>query len=96
MCIRDSNSLNSAQNWEYFRNNLNGNSVQYDGLTSGFLGTSKTLTASIPVEPCNNYKLKFAIADRGDPNFDSGVFIGELRGGVPTYLLAPPLELIFW
>jgi len=78
------NTVNPELNWEFFRNNINGASVQYDGLTSGFLGTEKTLTASIPVEPCNNYKLKFAIADRGDGAFDSGVFIGELRGGVPS------------
>lgn len=78
------NSLNAEQNWEYFRNNDNGNSVQYDGLTSDFQGVKKSLTASIPVIPCNNYKLKFAIADRGDDRLDSGVFIGELRGGVPN------------
>ncbi len=78
------NSLNAEQNWEYFRNNLNGTSVQYDGLTSDFLGVKKSLTASIPVVPCNNYKLKFAIADRGDDDLDSGVFIGELQGGVPN------------
>ena len=78
------NSLNSEQNWEYFRNNENGTSIEYDGLTSDFLGVNKALTASIPVVPCNNYKLKFAIADRGDDNLDSGVFIGELQGGVPS------------
>ena len=78
------NSVNSAQNWEYFRNNENGTSVQYDGLTSDFRGIKKSLTASIPVIPCNNYKLKFAIADRFDDRLDSGVFIGELRGGVPS------------
>ncbi len=78
------NSVNPNQNWEYFRNNLNGTSVQYDGLTSDFQGVKKSLTASVPVVPCNNYKLKFAIADRGDDNYDSGVFIGELRGGVPN------------
>ena len=78
------NSVNSVQNWEYYRNNQNGTSVQYDGLTSDFRGVKKSLTASIPVIPCNNYKLKFAIADRGDDDYDSGVFVGELRGGVPN------------
>jgi len=78
------NRVNSVENWEYFRNNENGTSVQYDGLTSDFRGIKKSLTASVPVVPCNNYKLKFAIADRQDDRFDSGVFIGELRGGVPS------------
>ncbi len=80
------NNVNGEQNWEYFRDNQNGTSIQYDGLTSDFQGVKKSLTASIPVIPCNNYKLKFAIADRGeqDFSFDSGVFIGELRGGVPN------------
>ena len=81
------NTINPAINWEFYRDNADGNSVGYDGLTSDFLGVKKSITASIPVIPCNNYKLKFAIADRGlfdDDAFDSGVFIGELRGGVPN------------
>jgi len=89
------NSVNTAQNWEYFRNNENGNSIQYDGLTSDFQGVKKSLTASIPVVPCNNYKLKFAIADRGDANYDSGVFIGELRGGVPNLAFGSAFDIDF-
>lgn len=77
------NSVNDSQNWEYYRDNTDGQTIGYDGLTSGFLGSQKSLTASIPVTPCNTYHLKFAIADRGDGQYDSGVFIGELRGGVP-------------
>ena len=78
------NSVNNIQNWEYYRNNENGQSVQYDGLTSDFLGVKKSLTASIPVIPCTTYHLKFAVADRGDTALDSGVFIAELKGGVPN------------
>ncbi len=80
------NTVNPTLNWEFYRDNENGNSVSYDGLTSDFLGVKKSITASIPVIPCNSYKLKFAIADRGENDFafDSGVFIGELRGGVPS------------
>jgi len=84
-------NVNSGSNWEYYRDNqintatgVTETSVQYDGLTSDFLGVKKSLTASIPVIPCNDYKLKLAIADRGDAQFDSGVFVGELRGGVPN------------
>ncbi len=77
------NSVNNLQNWEYYRDNNNGVSVEYDGLTSGFLGDKKSLTASAVVMPCSTYHLKFAIADRGDGSFDSGVFISEIRSGTP-------------
>ena len=77
------NSVNNIDNWEYYRNNEYGQSLEYDGLTSDFLGIKKSLTASIPVIPCTTYHLKFAVADRGDTALDSGVFIAELKGGVP-------------
>ena len=78
------NSVNQQVNWEFFRNNVGGQSVNYDGLTSDFLGTKKSLTARYTVEPCQTYKLKLAIADRGDGVYDSGVFISEIKGGTPT------------
>ncbi|HMQ45922.1 MAG TPA: choice-of-anchor L domain-containing protein [Saprospiraceae bacterium] len=77
------NSVNNLINWEYYRNNENGISLQYDGLTSDYLGVKKSLTARSAVTPCNTYHLKLAIADRGDGIFDSGVFIAELEGGTP-------------
>lgn len=77
------NSVNNDENWEYYRDNNNGLSLEYDGLTSGFLGNKKSLTASATVMPCSTYHLKFAVADRGDSSFDSGVFISEIRSGVP-------------
>lgn len=78
------NSVNDGSNWEYYRNNLDGPSVSYDGLTSDSLGIKKSLTARIPTIPCNNYHLKFAVADRGDSSFDSGVFISDIKGGSPN------------
>ena len=78
------NSVNNITNWEYYRNNENGLSIQYDGLTSDYLGIKKSLTARSQVTPCNTYHLKFAIADRGDAIYDSGVFISELKGGAPN------------
>lgn len=78
------NSVNNINNWEYYRNNEDGMSLQYDGLTSDFLGVKKSLTARRAVEPCNTYRLKLAIADRGDWVFDSGVFISEIEGGSPN------------
>jgi gliding motility-associated-like protein len=78
------NSVNSTSNWQYYRNNENGMSVVYDGLTSDSLGVKKSLTAKIATIPCNTYKLKLAIADRGDSSYDSGVFISEIKGGSPN------------
>lgn len=77
------NSVNNQQNWEFYRNNAQGTSVVYDGLTSDFLGTKASLTARETVIPCNTYHLKFAIADRGDFSYDSGVFIADIKGGKP-------------
>jgi gliding motility-associated-like protein len=81
------NSVNTSLNWEYYRNNQDGLSLQYDGLTSDYLGVKKSLTARATVEPCNTYHLKLAIGDRGDNLFDSGVFVSELSGGTPELLV---------
>jgi len=81
------NSVNHLTNWEHYRNNAFGQSIEYDGMTSGFEGTKKSLTASTEVIPCNTYRLKLAIADRGDFAFDSGVFIAEISSGVPSIVL---------
>lgn len=78
------NSVNSDINWQYYRNNENGFSVAYDGLTSDYLGVKKSLTARIDVKPCNTYHLKIAVGDRTDQVFDSGVFLSEIKGGTPT------------
>ena len=77
------NSVNNQINWEYYRNNAEGQQLVYDGLTSDYLGIKKTLTARTSVTPCNTYHLKLAIADRGDNAFDSGVFVSEIKGGTP-------------
>ncbi len=77
------NSVNDGINWEYYRDNSLSQSVAYDGLTSDSMGIKKSLTARVSTIPCNTYKLKFAIADRGDSSFDSGVFISEIKGGSP-------------
>lgn len=81
------NDVNFGMNWEYYRNNENGQSIVYDGLTSDYLAIKKSLTATVDVIPCNTYHLKLAIADRQDAAFDSGVFIAEIRGGAPSISL---------
>ncbi|RMG85103.1 MAG: hypothetical protein D6714_06605 [Bacteroidetes bacterium] len=79
------NNVNSVQNWEYYRNNEDGPSVAYDGLTSDYLGAKKSLTARTAVEPCNTYHLKIAVADRSDFIYDSGVFLSEIKSGTPQF-----------
>ncbi len=78
------NSVNYEQNWPYYRDYSLGQELTYDGLTSDSLGVKKSLTARTKVTPCNTYHLKFAIADRTDTNYDSGVFISKIQGGGPT------------
>ena len=78
------NFVNDALNYEYYRNNSLSPSIAFDGLTTDFQGSKKSLTANLEVVPCNTYRLKFLISDRSDAIVDSGVFISEIRGGSPT------------
>ncbi|PHN06040.1 choice-of-anchor L domain-containing protein [Flavilitoribacter nigricans] len=82
------NSVSHLENWQYFRNNELGRSLEYDGMIADFFGVKKSLTARAQVEPCQTYHLKLAIADRRDFAYDSGVFISELRGGAPSFRVA--------
>ncbi|MEI6410402.1 MAG: choice-of-anchor L domain-containing protein [Bacteroidota bacterium] len=81
-------SVNNLLNWEYYRSNELGTTLQYDGLTSDKYGIKKSLTAKTAVIPCNTYHLKLAVADRADLIFDSGVFISEIKGGTPDIKVA--------
>jgi gliding motility-associated-like protein len=74
------NNVNSTSNSVYYIDNGDGwwgsgTLVQYDGYTV-------KLKAVASVTPCATYHLKLAIADVGDHNYDSGVFIesGSLSG----------------
>jgi len=78
------NSVNFEQNWQYYRDYSQGQELVYDGLTSDSVGIKKSLTARSKVTPCNTYHLKFAVADRGDNNYDSAVFISKIQGGGPS------------
>lgn len=64
-CSAPFGSLNFSQ---YFIDNVNGSFVQFDGMTVA-------LEAVIPVRPCETYHIKLAVADVGDAQFDSGVFL---------------------
>ncbi len=77
------NSVNPSKNWKYYHSNYLGKEIQYDGLIYDAFGTNHYLLAKQSVTPCDTYHLKFAIADRYDSIYDSGVFIGELTDGRP-------------
>jgi hypothetical protein len=62
------NSINPTSNAAFFINNANGITIKYDGFTV-------VMTAQVAVVPGQTYHFKFAIADRADYLFDSGVFI---------------------
>lgn len=74
-------SVNGTFNSAFFRDNTNGQSLEYDGLTTA--GGGVALQASAAVQACATYHLKLAIADRGDELFDSGVFVSAVCGGFP-------------
>ncbi len=86
-------SVNNIKNWQYYRNNNLGQTVGLDGLTADSLGKKKTLTASSKVTPCKTYRLKLAVADRGDGAFDSAVFLSEIKGAAPEVSLSSLTKL---
>lgn len=65
------NNVNQNLNTQYYQNNNNGTSVQYDGFTKGLKAISK-------VTPCAMYHLKLVVADVSDKLWDSGVFIEKI------------------
>ncbi|MDQ3109322.1 MAG: choice-of-anchor L domain-containing protein [Bacteroidota bacterium] len=65
------NSVNQNLNTQYYQNNNNGSSVQYDGFTTGLIAVSAVM-------PCQVYHLKLIVADASDKLWDSGVFIEKI------------------
>lgn len=73
------NNVNAVSNASYFINNENVaspffNTITMDGLTKGLVAKAK-------VTPCKTYHLRLSIADVGDQQYDSYVFIGGLELG---------------
>jgi hypothetical protein len=70
------NSINSTINSNLYIDNTNGTTVQYDGFT-------KPILIKAQVVPCQIYHVKIAIADAGDQDGDSGLFLdaGSLQSG---------------
>jgi hypothetical protein len=65
VCI---NNINSNSNSQFYVDNTNGTTIQYDGFTT-------VLPATVIVVPYQTYHLKIAIGDCGDHANDSGVFL---------------------
>ena len=66
------NNVNATTNQAYFQANYTNpnNDVAYDGYTI-------PITSITPVAPCSTYHMKIAIADAGNAEYDSGVFISN-------------------
>lgn len=84
--------VNHSSNFDYYFNNYDGKKIAYNGLIKG-KGGKTPMIARTTVIPCQTYKLKMAIADRGDDYFDSGVFIGNIRSSAPEIILTSALNL---
>lgn len=63
-------TINSNTNSNYYVANNGGASIQYDGFTT-------VLTASVDIQPCQQYRIKIGVADAADCIFDGGLFIQE-------------------
>ncbi len=63
-------NVNNISNSQYYIENETppGQTIQYDGFT-------KPINITLNVMPCATYRFKIAIADAGDGDFDSGVFL---------------------
>lgn len=62
------NNVNGNSYSQYYVDNTNGLTIQYDGFTT-------VLTATVVLVPYNSYHMKLAIADAGDSSYDSAVFL---------------------
>jgi subtilisin-like proprotein convertase family protein len=70
-------NINDGSYWQYYVNNENGTTIEYDGFTRSLVAKKTGLI------PCQTYTLRLAIADAGDDFIDSGVFLeeGSLKQG---------------
>ncbi len=66
----NNSNCTSLANSAYFVDNKNGNTIEYDGFTIPMIAKS-------PVQSCQTYHMKIAIADGGDGVYDSGVFLDK-------------------
>ncbi|OFX75831.1 MAG: hypothetical protein A2X12_04960 [Bacteroidetes bacterium GWE2_29_8] len=70
------NNVNNYSYSQYYVDNTNGATIQFDGFT-------KLFTASANVIKGSTYHVKIAIADVGDGSYDSGIFIEANSFNIP-------------
>ena len=75
-----------CENCQYYVNNEGGTSIQYDGFTT-------VLAANSDVICGQTYHIKLAIANVGDNNYDSAVFIEGASFSSPAINLGPDLQI---
>lgn len=76
-----SSQCTSLAHSNYYVDNTNGSTIQYDGFT-------KVFEAVAQVVPCQTYHIKIAIADAGDGIYDSGVFLEAKSFSSPTITIS--------
>ena len=65
------NNINAVTNNQYYIDNNGGTTVQYDAWTTILTAERQNLV------PCQEYTMKLVIADAGDPDWSSAVFLLE-------------------
>ncbi len=65
------NNINTTSYWQYYVDNPNGTTLEYDGITVVLTAKKSGLI------PCETYHLKLAVADALDDALDTGVFLEE-------------------
>jgi PKD repeat protein len=82
------NTLNQFANTQYFVDNANDGTVQYDAFTT-------PLWAELAVQAGQTYHIRIAIADAGDGIYDSGVFMSiESLGGDSLLPVIPEFSFV--
>lgn len=87
------NKPNCPPRPNFYRSNDNGQAVQYDGYTvlralplNNDKTTDRGMTASATLCSCKEYKMRISIANVGDNNYDSGVFLEQGSFSLPKSL----------
>lgn len=93
------NNVNSGVNSSFYVNNGDGSQSPYNSSTQyiQYDGFTKVLTAEAEVQCGQTYHLIIAIADAGDPIYDSGIFLeaNSLSSNTPVDMTQELSQLFF-
>ncbi len=79
-------SINQTTNTGFYQSNSVGNTSNSLGTYPfSYGGFTRNLVASIDVIPCQTYTLRLLVADVGDDQFDTAVFIEQVNSNVPSF-----------